>query len=1301
MKKVLIFLALLVCGCGKLVPSADQEAGRQKGCVISSSISNKQVNCIAQDADGCIWMGTFWGLNKYDSYNFRQYFCYDDEVGLQDNQIKLLHLDSMERLWVSTVNGIAVNTGGDEFRRVPDSFTANRNMNAILETESGDVYFTDYSTLFRYDPVKDSILRVLPAQDSSTARTRFFTGKGDEIWGVQGMEIVRFGADGQELRQRLRIWPSRIFSLPNGNVWISDGRQFQIFNTTIRAFVDVPEAVTSCREVYSGNVSHLFPIGDNFLLFVMQGGGFFLYNIPEDSMISGDDPGFPFELPPFSNITTIFRDSDHNIWFGSEDKGFFVARRYRDLFNSEDYKVSFVKDKTVASIAYQQQNDVLIIATLNDGLYLYDRRTATHTHLPEIEASCVAVDAEGTLWTLGNPARLLTSWEVSPGALHKKKEYRTNYPLSMAIDDEGTVWLGCPYGVVQYLKKGADGLETVPGKPYDTFTFTPGLLPTSNGKLVVCTFGRPVKIIDRKTLATSEFKMSEEQKRNCIRRSAYIPTDIREDSEGLVWLGTVANGLLCHNPATGETVPVPGASCSDIMGILEDKSGHIWISTMYGIGMLDKKTMKFTNYTEGDGIGGNQFTDRAACALPDGTLVFGGNHGITIFQPREIDDRITVPLIFEDVTVHNRKLPHDFRQGGTLKLNYRQDAFSISFAALNYSLNENAHYYYMMDGYDSDWVNAGFSREAYYSNLPAGRYDFRVKARTPSGTIESGEVVLPIRITAAPWESTAAYIVYLAAGISAALILMNRRRRKEAERMEKEQLEKQKQFYTNIAHEFRSPLTMIAGPLSLLEGSDTIGPSDRELVRVARKSSSWMTQLVDQFLDLSRLENDTLKLSLRKTDVPALLRGIADMFKINAGTKEINFVCEGLAEPFEMPADAGKLTKITVNMLSNAFKYTPLNGTVRLRFDILPGGLAEISVCDSGPGVPDGMKEKIFERFFSDKDKGGMGIGLYYSRILAETHHGRIWEEDPKDGNGGACFRLQIPCDEGAYAAGEFSSGDSIPYVNPGSGIRHEAPAVKTRAEKDKPRILAVDDEEDVAHYLQLLLSDNYNVNCCFDADSAIKKIKEEMPELVLSDVMMPGKDGCELCREIKSDIMMSHIPVILVTAKASVDSKVEGLDAGADAYVTKPFDPKYLRAVIRSQLDKRRTLQEALNTSVNSEAAEKEDTLPLQDKAFLSRLYAVMDESLSNSEVDINKISEIMKISRTNFYYKVKSLTGETPSTFYRNYKLNKAIALMKEGKYNLTEIAYMTGFSSSSQFSTSFKKHFGVSPKEYKQRF
>lgn len=1302
MNKTIAILALCAICSGSSSGIPDTETEQLEGFVVSSSISNKKVNCIAQDADGCIWMGTFWGLNKYDSYNYRQYFCFDDNIGLQDNQINDLHLDKKGRLWVATVNGISVHTSGDSFRRVRDNLYSNRNIKQILETDDGELYFTDGFIIGCYSEQKDSVLQVRHASDSTYSVTNYFTAPGNEIWAVRNNRIFRYEPDSEEEPSyTLPIWPSDIFNMPNGNVWISNRRQIVIFNTQIRSFVKVPEPVSSNREIYEKRISQMFPIGNKHYLFHMNDGTFWLYYVTEGKTVRGDDPRFPFELPPFSNISAIFRDSSRNIWFGSEDQGFFVARRYRDLFNSDDYAVSFLKDKTVVSIAYQKEENVLVIATLNNGLYLYDIDSGRHTNLPDTEASLVEVDQDGILWSVSKTMSTLSSWSISGTSLHKISSYPVRYPLSMAIDRLGTIWLGCPYETVQYLEKGAKEVKTVPNTTGRAYTFTPGLLPKHNGEILVCAFNRPVKVIGPDFKARIS-DISGETLSDCITRSVYIPTDVLEDSEGLIWLGTVANGLLCWDPAAKTLSKVPGAPCSDIMGILEDNGGNIWVSTMNGIGMLDKKTMKFTNYTEGDGIGGNQFTDRAACRLSDGTLVFGGNHGITIFKPKTDHEPVTIPVIFEDVKVHGQPTGFDCGSGKQLRLNHRQNSFSISFAALNYSFNEKTHYYYKMDGFDSDWINAGFAREAYYSNLPPGKYTFKVKVSTLSDSLRSDEIALPVKIVPAPWLSVWAYIIYSAAGVMLVFLAMRNHRRRELAKEEKMRAERQKQFFTNIAHEFRSPLTMISGPLSMLDKSETIGPGDRKLVQVAKKSSAWMTQLVDQFLDLDKLEENALSLSVRKTDVVEVLNGLTEPFRLNARTKAIKFVCKGLDEPFMMPVDQDKLIKIVVNLLSNAFKYTPMGGTVELSFDTTADRTAEICVSDTGPGVKDELKERIFERYFSDKDKGGIGIGLYYSRILAGLHHGTLSVRDARheDGTGGACFCLKLPYDDCAYSEEEYSAGNDRQPTTAGlASLPQDAGSMK--AANGNPKILVVDDDEDVAHYLQLILSDSYDVTCCFDAATALTKIKEEMPELVLSDIMMPGTNGCELCQQIKSNLVMSHIPVILVTAKASVDNQIEGLEAGADAYVTKPFEPKYLFAVIKSQLDRRHRLQRDLNSSLSAEPAEKEETLSLQDKAFLSRLYAIMDESLSDPEVDINKISEILKISRTNFYYKVKSLTGETPSTFYRNYKFNKAIALMKEGKYNLSEIAYMTGFNSSSQFSTSFKKRFGVSPKEYRQDF
>lgn len=1300
MNKTFVILALSAICSSSSANMPDSDTGQSEGVVVSTSISNKKVNCIAQDADGCIWMGTFWGLNKYNSYDYRQYFCFDDNIGLQDNQINDIHLDMNGRLWVATVNGISVHTSGDSFRRISDNMYSNRNIQKILETEDGTLYFSDGFILGKYSEEKDSVITVTHAVDSTFAMTDYFVAPENEIWAVRGDRIFRYEPDSEEEPSYLLpIWPSDVFPLPNGNVWISNGRQTIVFNTQIRSTIDLPDAVARNREISGKRISHIFPIGNKHILFHMDDGNFWLYYVSENKTVRGDDPRFPFDLPPFSNVSAIFLDSGKNIWFGSEDQGFFVARRYRDLFNSDDFAFSFIKDKTVVSIAYQEQQNILVLATLNNGLYLYDMSSGKHTNLPDTEATLVLVDGDGILWTVSKSMNKLTSWRISGNTLHEISSYPVRYPLSMAIDRHGTIWLGCPYDTIQYLEKGADEVKTIPNTASRSYTFTPGLLPKRNGEILACSFNRPVKVIGPDFKARIS-EISGENLENCIKRSVYIPTDIMEDSEGLIWLGTVANGLLCWNPDTKTLTPVPGAPCSDIMGILEDNGGNIWVSTMSGIGMLDKSTMKFTNYSEGDGIGGNQFTDRARCKLSDGTLVFGGNHGITIFKPKTDMDPITVPVIFEDVKVHGQPLDFDFGQNRQLRLNHRQNSFSISFAALNYSLNEKTHYYYMMEGIDSDWINAGFNREAYYSNLPAGRYTFKVKVRTLSDSLQSDEIVLPIKIIPAPWLSAWAYLLYSLAGLFLIYSAMRNHRRREKAKEEQRRTERQKQFFTNLAHEFRSPLTMISGPLSMLEKSTDIGENDRKLLQVAKKSSVWMMQLVDQFLDLDKLAENALKLSVSKNDITGVLKNLAELFRLNAKTKSINFVCKGLDEPFMMPFDKDKLIKIVVNLLSNAFKYTPMGGSIELTFDTTADKMAEMRVSDTGPGVRDALKEKIFERYFADKDKGGIGIGLYYSRLLADLHHGTLTVTDAQheNGEGGACFILRIPYDDCAYTAEEYSANNDS---KPAERDMPEIPAADEKAKPaaGNPKILVVDDDEDVAHYLQLILSPYYNVTCCFDAASALTKIKEEMPELVLSDIMMPGTNGYELCKQIKSDLAMSHIPVILVTAKASVDNQIEGLESGADAYVTKPFEPKYLFAVIKSQLDRRRRLQKDLNSSLSSEPAEKEENLSLQDKAFLSRLYSIMDESLSDPEVDINKISEILKVSRTNFYYKVKSLTGETPSTFYRNYKFNKAIALMKEGKYNLSEIAFMTGFNSSSQFSTSFKKRFGVSPKEYRQ--
>jgi len=436
---------------------------------------------------------------------------------------------------------------------------------------------------------------------------------------------------------------------------------------------------------------------------------------------------------------------------------------------------------------------------------------------------------------------------------------------------------------------------------------------------------------------------------------------------------------------------------------------------------------------------------------------------------------------------------------------------------------------------------------------------------------------------------------------------------------------------------------------------------------------------------------------------------VLEVFQANAQSKGIA-LSDQVDGGFRLWMDADKVTKILMNLLSNALKFTPSGGQIEVAMDVLSRERASalfplqekdtdnryvyLSVKDTGPGIPEEQLERIFERFYQLK-RGqvalGSGIGLYYSRSLATIHHGYLKAWNRTDGPQGAVFGLLLPAS--TYTEEEKSGEVSQQKLFPVMGVEDSSSVEAGQRRK----ILVVDDDVDIANYLKVMLQPQYEVETCFDVDSALETMAQEAPDLVLSDVMMPGKSGFELCDAIKRDIQLCHIPVILVTAMAQVSSQVEGLGKGADAYVTKPFDPAYLLALAGSLLENREKLRSQLGRVASPSEVENTGMAP-QDKAFMKELYRLMDEELSNPELDVTLLSEKLRISRSKFYYKVKGLTGENPGEFFRRYKLNKAAGLLLEGKFNISEVADHTGFSSLSYFSSCFKKQFGVPPSEYK---
>ena len=607
-----------------------------------------------------------------------------------------------------------------------------------------------------------------------------------------------------------------------------------------------------------------------------------------------------------------------------------------------------------------------------------------------------------------------------------------------------------------------------------------------------------------------------------------------------------------------------------------------------------------------------------------------------------------------------------------------------------------------MEGLDKDWTDIGNTRQAYFNNVPAGHYQVKVRIARSDQQVVEAEESFPLTVLPAPWATWWAKLLYLLiAGIAlwqawaARKRILAEREAREKAAFEKEQEQRvndmNMRFFANISHEFRTPLTMISGPVGLLEKTDYLKPQEHKLVDTIKWNAARMLKLVNQLMDFNKLENDALRLKVSRQDLVALTEQTLAMFRITMAEKHITLQTEGLEDTLPAVVDPDKVDKVLTNLLSNAVKYTPEGGTIGVKLDT-DGEKITFEVSDNGPCIPEDQLERIFERYFQVEDHHnyGTGIGLYFARRLMGLHHGSIHAENLQQG---VKFVAEFPAKD-IYKPEEHVEIQQMQQVLFPVGESGEA-----ATQEHENTILLVDDDSGIVNYLKLLLSPTYNILYAYNAEGALKQLEEHKPDLILSDVAMPGMDGYEFCRRIKADAEICHLPVILVTAKTTTDEQIAGLNTGADAYVTKPFDPEYLQALIRSQLENRARIRGIIaNATTTEEIQEAQaDALSEQDKALMDRLYAIMEEELSNEELNINKFTEMMYMSRTKLYYKIKGLTGETPNAFFKKYKLNRAAEMLKSGNHNISEVSDLTGFSSPTVFTRNFRAQFGITPTEY----
>ena len=733
-----------------------------------------------------------------------------------------------------------------------------------------------------------------------------------------------------------------------------------------------------------------------------------------------------------------------------------------------------------------------------------------------------------------------------------------------------------------------------------------------------------------------------------------------------------------------------------------------------------------------------QFFDNAICISPQGDVVFGCSDGCKFLPPSTMsanipsasaDSHASKVLDLYSLEAENDKgeilvVNDSILNGLRYTFGYDENDIRIRYAYPDYSNRSSWMYQYMLEGYDKGWRTPTYQHEAHFPNLSPGKYVFRVRLVLAPDQPPLQERMVEIVVKPAPWDSAAAWFLYLClAGYLVYFVntlylrertnrMLLRQEQRERER-EKHTKEMNMSFFANISHEFRNPITIIAGPLMVLANDRSLPQKVHQTLAHVCMSVNRMLRLIDQMLDFNQLETDALRLKVSEVDAAEELHKQVDAFVESTQVKGVRLELVLTDADYHVWVDVDKLEKILSNLFTNALKHTSPQGTIRISAQMREekmGRWFEVMVFNTGKPIAEDKLQDVFKRYYQLADTQGehrygwgTGIGLYYVKRLVGLHHGEIEVRNVADG---VEFHFALPAERYIYNKVEIVDHEERVMQIPlevereeRRGKKSDAILTSDTAVAKKPKILVVDDDVDVARYIRSIFDESYEVVNRYSAEEALADLAAVKPDIILSDVIMGKMSGYEFCNALKNDLMFSHIPVVLITAKSNMDEQIGGLRMGAVAYVTKPFDPIYLKALVESQLQNMMTLRKRLGESLETdELTEKvAENLSEQDRKFMDELYALMEQRSAEMELNVATICHDLLISQSKFNYKLKELTGDTPGSFFRKYKLNKAAQLLRQGKYAVAEIATLTGFSTAAHFSVAFKKQFGVSPSEF----
>ena len=1299
-----------------------------KNLSIRNGLSQNTVNAILQDRKGFMWLGTKDGLNRYDGLSFRK-FKHDaaNPRSIGNSFITSLYEDFNGNIWVGTDAGVYIyypeKEAFEEFDcQSLEKTRIERSVSMIAGDKQGRVWIAvEAQGMFCYD-ARQKLLRNYPLSEISSNIKCFTFDSGGTLWlGFYG-DGLYYSKDnlatvhpyGSPEDGKREFEGGVITKIVQGNyncLYIGSVKEgvseLNLTSGQVRNLLAIDESGESifCRD--------LLPYSDNEL-WIGTESGIYIYNLRTAQFIHLRASLYDSYSLSDNAIYALYKDREEGLWIGSYFGGVdYYPRQY--TYFAKYYPKNIANSlhgKRVREFC-RADDGTLWIGTEDGGLNHFNPKTKEF-HFFEPSAGFTNIHGlcmDGSHLWVGTFSKGLRVIDTRTGVVlrtytegHTPHSLNDNSIFSICRTSAGEIYLGTLFGLLRY-NRTQDNFDRIPelnGK------FVYDIKEASYGNLWLATYANGAYCYDVSVRRWKNYVFDAEDEKS-------LPYDkvlsVFEDSYRQIWLTTQGGGFCLFHPDT-ETFTryglKDGLPNDVVYQIVEDDDRFLWLTTNNGLVRFDPKTMEMKVFSTANGLPTNQFNYRSGFKDEAGNIYLGSINGFVAFDPRTFAENRQVPAVaITDFLLFNKEVPvgetdsplkSSITFSDKVVLTADQNSFSFRIAALSYQAPRMNKLMYKLEGFDEGWLTIGESPLVTYSNLGYGDYVFKVKASNSDGVWNEQETSLHLSILPPFYLSGWAYCFYVLffMGCLVCVIFYFKRRNYRKQHRQMEMLEQEKErevyhakidFFTNVAHEIRTPLTLIKGPLENIILKKEVDSETKEDLYIMKQNTERLLNLTNQLLDFRKTETRGFRLNFTECDVVAVLRETYLRFTSLAKQKGLDFILELPQECFMADVNQEALTKIISNLLNNGVKYASTYLRISLETD---EKVFHIRTFNDGEMIPDTMKEEIFKPFVrldkEDEVTTGTGIGLALSRSLAELHQGSLMMEKGEEVN---CFCLTLPVNQDSTIT---LSAENVSQVEENScGWEQE----ETDTKEKKPMILVVEDNPDMLAFIRKQLTTEYSVLTAMNGIEALAVLDNHYVNLVVSDVMMPQMDGFELCKTIKSDLSYSHIPVVLLTAKTNIQSKIEGLELGADAYIEKPFSVEYLLANISSLIHNREKLRQTFAKSPF--VAANTMALTKADEEFIWKLNDIIQANLHNPEFSMEDMADALKMSRSSFYRKIKGVLDLSPNEYLRLERLKQAAQLLKEGKSRVNEICYTVGFNSPSYFSKCFLKQFGVLPKDF----